>query len=224
MAVIGSVSERPIANSSRRSLHALLSRRPEARACGSGVPVSPAVDRRRGQGPSGERGKGPSWLGNASRRSSRQQSAAEHVSRQHGKTVRYTRRRRVLARVARGSLVSAMKGGAVQTLASWGAICLIPADLAAPRRGEGPYSIASGHVENVIQAKCIPEGHTSSGGRRARGGSTLSVISNDPPLFGGRSPVEVRGCGGRQDRPIRPVQRPDAALGGDSTRSEPRLA
>jgi molybdopterin-containing oxidoreductase family iron-sulfur binding subunit len=107
------------------------------------------------------------------------------------------------------SLVSAMNGGAVQTLVVLGGnpVFDAPADLNfASAMAKVPQSIALGHTSDETSAKAkwhIPRAHylESWGDVRAVGG-TLSVVQ--PlilPLFGGRSPVEVLGLMvGGQDR------------------------
>jgi molybdopterin-containing oxidoreductase family iron-sulfur binding subunit len=99
------------------------------------------------------------------------------------------------------SLVSAMNGGAIQTLVILGGnpVFDAPADLDfASALAKVPHSIALGHSVDETSAKTewhIPRAHylESWGDARAVGG-TLSVVQ--PlilPLFGGRSPVEVLG-------------------------------
>ena len=93
------------------------------------------------------------------------------------------------------SLVSAMKGGTVQTLVVLGGnpVFDAPADLDfASAMAKVPHSIALGHTVDETSAKAkwhIPRAHylESWGDARAVGG-TLSVVQ--PlilPLFGGRS-------------------------------------
>ena len=108
------------------------------------------------------------------------------------------------------SLVSAMKGGAVQTLVVLGGnpVFDAPADLDfASAMAKVPHSIALGHTVDETSSKTewhIPRAHylESWGDARAVGG-TLSVVQ--PlilPLFGGRTPVEVLGLMvGGKDRP-----------------------
>ena len=108
------------------------------------------------------------------------------------------------------SLVSAMKGGAVQTLVILGGnpVFDAPADLDfASAMAKVPNSIALGHTVDETSSKAkwhIPRAHylESWGDARAVGG-TLSVVQ--PlilPLFGGRSLVEVLGLMvGGKDRP-----------------------
>ncbi len=108
------------------------------------------------------------------------------------------------------SLVSAMKGGTVQTLVVLGGnpVFDAPADLDfASAMAKVPNSIALGHTVDETSAKAkwhVPRAHylESWGDARAVGG-TLSVVQ--PlilPLFGGRSPVEVLGLMvSGQDRP-----------------------
>jgi hypothetical protein len=108
------------------------------------------------------------------------------------------------------SLVSAMKGGAVQTLVILGGnpVFDAPADLDfASAMAKVPHTIALGHTVDETSSKAewhVPRAHylESWGDARAVGG-TLSVVQ--PlilPLFGGRTPVEVLGLMvGGQDRP-----------------------
>ncbi len=108
------------------------------------------------------------------------------------------------------SLVSAMKGGTVQTLVILGGnpVFDAPADLDfASAMAKVPHSIALGHSVDETSSKAewhIPRAHylESWGDARAAGG-TLSIVQ--PlilPLFGGRSPVEVLGLMvGGKDRP-----------------------
>jgi MoCo/4Fe-4S cofactor protein with predicted Tat translocation signal len=108
------------------------------------------------------------------------------------------------------SLVSAMKGGAVQTLVILGGnpVFDAPADLDfASAMAKVPHTIALGHSvdETSFGAEWhVPRAHylESWGDARAVGG-TLSVVQ--PlilPLFGGRTPVEVLGLMvGDKDRP-----------------------
>ena len=108
------------------------------------------------------------------------------------------------------SLVSAMNGGAVQTLVVLGGnpVFDAPADLDfASAMAKVPQSIALGHTVDETSAKAkwhIPRAHylESWGDVRAVGG-TLSVVQPlIVPLFGGRSPVEVLGLmAAGQDRP-----------------------
>src|SRR5258708_32030298 len=99
------------------------------------------------------------------------------------------------------SLISAMKGGTVQTLVVLGGnpVFDAPADLDfASAMAKVPHTIALGHTVDETSAKAnwhIPRAHylEAWGDARAVGG-TLSVVQ--PlilPLFGGRSPVEVLG-------------------------------
>ena len=108
------------------------------------------------------------------------------------------------------SLVSAMKGGAVQTLVVLGGnpVFDAPADLDfASAMAKVPHSIALGHTVDETSSKAewrIPRAHYLEGWGDARAvGGTLSVVQ--PlilPLFGGRTPVEVLGLMvGGQDRP-----------------------
>jgi len=108
------------------------------------------------------------------------------------------------------SLVSAMKGGAVQTLVVLGGnpVFDAPADLEfSAAMAKVPHTIALGHTLDETSLKAewhIPLAHylESWGDARAAGG-TLSVIQ--PlilPLFGGRSIVEVLGLmAAGEDRP-----------------------
>jgi len=99
------------------------------------------------------------------------------------------------------SLVSAMQGGAVQTLVVLGGnpVFDAPADLDfASAMAEVPHSIALGHAvdETSSQAEWhIPRAHYLEGWGDARAvGGTLSVVQPlIQPLFGGRTPVEVLG-------------------------------
>jgi molybdopterin-containing oxidoreductase family iron-sulfur binding subunit len=109
-----------------------------------------------------------------------------------------------------GSLVSAMKAGAVRTLVVLGGnpVFDAPADLDfASAMAKVPHTIALGHAVDETSSKAtwhIPRAHylESWGDVRAVGG-TLSVVQ--PlilPLFGGRSAVEVLGLMvGGEDRP-----------------------
>jgi molybdopterin-containing oxidoreductase family iron-sulfur binding subunit len=108
------------------------------------------------------------------------------------------------------SLVSAMKGGAVQTLVILGGnpVFDAPADLDfASAMAKVPHTIALGHTVDETSSGAewhIPHAHylESWGDARAAGG-TLSVVQ--PlilPLFAGRTPVEVLGLMvGDKDRP-----------------------
>jgi molybdopterin-containing oxidoreductase family iron-sulfur binding subunit len=108
------------------------------------------------------------------------------------------------------SLVSAMNGGAVQTLVVLGGnpVFDAPADLDfASAMAKVPQTIALGHTVDETSSRTewhIPRAHylESWGDARAVGG-TLSVVQ--PlilPLFGGRTPVEVLGLMvGGKDRP-----------------------
>ncbi len=99
------------------------------------------------------------------------------------------------------SLVSAMKGGAVQTLVVLGGnpVFAAPADLDfASAMAKVPHSIVLGHTSDETSSKAkwhIPRAHYLESGGDARAiGGTLSVVQ--PlilPLFDGRSPVEVLG-------------------------------
>jgi MoCo/4Fe-4S cofactor protein with predicted Tat translocation signal len=129
-----------------------------------------------------------------------------------GKTVSYheTKDAALPSVSSLASLVSAMKGGAVQTLVVLGGnpVFDAPADLDfASALAKVPHLIALGHTVDETSSKVewhIPRAHylESWGDARAVGG-TLSVIQ--PlilPLFGGRTPVEVLGLMvGGQDRP-----------------------
>ena len=99
------------------------------------------------------------------------------------------------------SLVSAMQGGAVQTLVVLGGnpVFDAPADLDfASAMANVPHSIALGHTVDETSSNAewhIPRAHYLEGWGDARAvGGTLSVVQ--PlilPLFGGRTPVEVLG-------------------------------
>ncbi|MBI3046840.1 MAG: TAT-variant-translocated molybdopterin oxidoreductase, partial [Acidobacteria bacterium] len=129
-----------------------------------------------------------------------------------GKTVSYyeTKDAALPSVSSLAALVSAMKGGAVQTLVVLGGnpVFDAPIDLDfASAMAKVPHSIALGHTvdETSSQAEWhVPLAHyfESWGDARAVGG-TLSVVQ--PlilPLFGGRTPVEVLGLMvGGQDRP-----------------------
>src|SRR6266545_1868904 len=129
-----------------------------------------------------------------------------------GKTVSYyeTKDAALPSVSSLASLVSAMKGGAVQTLVVLGGnpVFDAPADLDfASAMAKVPHSIALGHTVDETSSKAewhLPRAHylESWGDARAVGG-TLSVVQ--PlilPLFGGRTPVEVLGLMvGGQDRP-----------------------
>ena len=129
-----------------------------------------------------------------------------------GKTVNYyeTKDAALPSVGSLASLVSAMKGGAVQTLVVLGGnpVFDAPADLDfASAMAKVPHSIALGHTVDETSSKAewhVPRAHylESWGDARAVGG-TLSVVQ--PlilPLFGGRSPVDVLGLMvGGQDRP-----------------------
>ena len=110
------------------------------------------------------------------------------------------------------SLVSAMKGGTVQTLVVLGGnpVFDAPADLDfASAMAKVPHSIALGHTVDETSSKAewhVPRAHylESWGDARAVGG-TLSVVQ--PlilPLFGGRTPVEMLGlmAGVQADAPM----------------------
>ena len=129
-----------------------------------------------------------------------------------GRTVTYheTKDAALPSASALASLVSAMKGGAIQTLVVLGGnpVFDAPADFDfASAMAKVPHAIAIGHTVDETSSKAewhIPRAHflESWGDARAAGG-TLSVVQ--PlilPLFGGRSPVEVLGLiVGGQDRP-----------------------
>ena len=129
-----------------------------------------------------------------------------------GKTVSYyeTKDAALPSVSSLASLVSAMKGGAVQTLVILGGnpVFDAPADLDfASAMAKVPHSIALGHTVDETSSRAewhIPRAHylESWGDARAVGG-TLSVVQ--PlilPLFGGRTPVEVLGLMvGGKDRP-----------------------
>ena len=104
------------------------------------------------------------------------------------------------------SLVSAMKGGTVQTLVILGGnpVFDAPADLDfASAMAKVPHSIALGHTVDETSSKAewhIPRAHylESWGDARAVGG-TLSVVQ--PlilPLFGGRTAGRSAGADGRR--------------------------
>jgi MoCo/4Fe-4S cofactor protein with predicted Tat translocation signal len=108
------------------------------------------------------------------------------------------------------SLVSAMKGGAVQTLVILGGnpVFDAPADLDfASAMAKVPHTVALGHSVDETSSRAewqIPRAHYLESWGDARAvGSTLSVVQ--PlilPLFGGRTPVEVLGLMvGDKDRP-----------------------
>jgi len=129
-----------------------------------------------------------------------------------GKTVSYfeTKDATLPSVSALGSLVSAMKSGAVQTLVVLGGnpVFDAPADLDfGAAMAKVPHSITLGHAVDETSSKSewhIPRAHylESWGDARALGG-TLSVVQ--PlilPLFGGRTSVEVLGLMvGDKDRP-----------------------
>ncbi|HMI31455.1 MAG TPA: TAT-variant-translocated molybdopterin oxidoreductase, partial [Candidatus Limnocylindrales bacterium] len=129
-----------------------------------------------------------------------------------GKTVSYyeTKDAALPSVSSLASLVSSIKGGAVQTLVILGGNPLFdaPADLDfASALSKVPHTIALGHTVDETSAKAewhIPSAHylESWGDARAVGG-TLSVVQ--PlilPLYGGRTPVEVLGLMvGDKDRP-----------------------
>jgi molybdopterin-containing oxidoreductase family iron-sulfur binding subunit len=108
------------------------------------------------------------------------------------------------------SLVSAMKGGTVQTLVVLGGnpVFDAPADLDfAAAMAKVPQTIALGHGVDETSSKAkwhIPRAHylESWGDTRAVGGPLSVVQPLILPLFGGRSAVEVLGLMvGDQDRP-----------------------
>ena len=120
-----------------------------------------------------------------------------------GKTVSYyeTKDAALPSVSSLASLVSAMKGGTVQTLVVLGGnpVFDAPADLDfASAMAKVPHSIALGHTVDETSSKAewhVPRAHylESWGDARAVGG-TLSVVQ--PlilPLFGGRTAVEVLG-------------------------------
>ncbi|MDQ3346855.1 MAG: TAT-variant-translocated molybdopterin oxidoreductase [Acidobacteriota bacterium] len=129
-----------------------------------------------------------------------------------GKTVSYyeTKDAALPSLSSLGSLVAAMKAGAVQTLVILGGnpVFDAPADLDfAAAMAKVPHSIALGHSVDETSARAewhIPRAHylESWGDARAAGG-TLSIVQ--PlilPLFGGRTAVEVLGLmAGGKDRP-----------------------
>ena len=129
-----------------------------------------------------------------------------------GKTVSYYETKDAVLPSASSltSLVSAMKGGTVQTLVILGGnpVFDAPADLDfASAMAKVPHTIALGHSVDETSSGAewhIPLAHylESWGDARAVGG-TLSVVQ--PlilPLFGGRTPVEVLGLMvGDKDRP-----------------------
>ena len=99
------------------------------------------------------------------------------------------------------SLVSAMRGGAVQTLVVLGGnpVFDAPADLDfASAMAKVPHSITLGHTIDETSSKAewhIPRAHylESWGDARAVGGMLSVVQPMILPLFGGRTPVEVLG-------------------------------
>ena len=119
------------------------------------------------------------------------------------------------------SLVSAMKGGAIQTLVILGGnpVFDAPADLDfTSALSKIPHSIALGHTMDETSSRAewhIPRAHylESWGDARAVGG-TLSVVQ--PlilPLFGGRTPVEVLGLMVGDQIDSRTMGPPPAATG-----------
>ena len=108
------------------------------------------------------------------------------------------------------SLVSAMKGGAVQTLVILGGnpVFDAPADLDfASAMAKVPHTIALGHAVDETSSSAewhIPRAHylESWGDARAVGGVLSVVQPLILPLFGGRTPAEVLGLMvGDKDRP-----------------------
>ena len=99
------------------------------------------------------------------------------------------------------SLVSAMQGGAIETLVVLGGnpVFDAPADLDfASAMAEVPHSIALGHAVDETSSQVewhIPRAHYLEGWGDARAvGGTLSVVQPMiQPLFGGRTPVELLG-------------------------------
>ena len=135
-----------------------------------------------------------------------------------GRTVSYyeTRDAMLPSVSSLASLVSSMKGGAIQTLVVLGGnpVFDAPADLEfAAALAKVPHSIALGHTVDETSVKAewhLPLAHylESWGDARAVGG-TLSVVQ--PlilPLFGGKSPVDVLGLMvGGNDRPAYDIVR-----------------
>jgi molybdopterin-containing oxidoreductase family iron-sulfur binding subunit len=129
-----------------------------------------------------------------------------------GKTVSYyeTRDAALPSVSSLTTLVSAMKGGAVQTLVILGGnpVFDAPADLDfASAMAKVPHTIALGHAVDETSASAewhIPLAHylESWGDARAVGGTLGVVQPLILPLFGGRTPVEVLGLMvGDKDRP-----------------------
>jgi MoCo/4Fe-4S cofactor protein with predicted Tat translocation signal len=129
-----------------------------------------------------------------------------------GKTVSYyeTKDAALPSVSSLASLVSAMKGGAVQTLVVLGGNPLFdaPADLDfASAMAKVPHSIALGHTVDETSSKAewhVPRAHylESWGDARAVGGTLSAVQPLILPLFGGRTAVEVLGLMvGGKDRP-----------------------
>jgi molybdopterin-containing oxidoreductase family iron-sulfur binding subunit len=129
------------------------------------------------------------------------------------------------------SLVSAIKGGAIQTLVILGGnpVFDAPADLDfGSALATVPHSIALGHTVDETSARTewhIPRAHFLESWADARAvGGVLSVVQ--PlilPLFGGRSPVEVLGLMAEgQDRPgyeiVRETWKPIVGEADDDTR------
>ena len=115
-----------------------------------------------------------------------------------------------------GTLVSAMKGGAVQTLVILGGnpVFDAPADLDfAGAMAKVPHSIALGHSVDETSSRAewhIPRAHylESWGDARAVGGTVSVVQPLILPLFGGRSAVDVLGLMvGGKDRPAYDIVR-----------------
>jgi MoCo/4Fe-4S cofactor protein with predicted Tat translocation signal len=129
-----------------------------------------------------------------------------------GKTVSYfeTKDAALPSTTSLASLVSSMKGGAVQTLVILGGnpVFDAPADLDfASAMAKVAHAIALGHAADETSAKAewhIPRAHYLESWADARAvGGTLSVVQ--PlilPLFGGKTPIEVLGLMiGDKDRP-----------------------
>ena len=129
-----------------------------------------------------------------------------------GKTVGYyeTKDAALPSLSSLASLVSAMKGGAVQTLVVLGGnpVFDAPADLDfASAMAKVRHSIVLGHTVDETSSKAewhIPRAHylESWGDARAVGGTVSIIQPLILPLFGGRTPVEVLGLMvAGQDRP-----------------------
>jgi MoCo/4Fe-4S cofactor protein with predicted Tat translocation signal len=129
-----------------------------------------------------------------------------------GKTVSYyeTKDAALPSVSSLAALVSAMKGGVVQTLVVLGGnpVFDAPIDLDfASAMAKVPHSIALGHTVDETSSKAewqIPRAHylESWGDARAVGGTLSIVQPMILPLFGGRTPVEVLGLMvGGKDRP-----------------------